>query len=104
MDLIIKVIDGVKQYAPDDIHMSQRYAALLEILVKAALRTSQSATARSKGMDVGSHTSLDLAKIPQLDHYTLGLGEDWISDPNFWETLPDMVGLNIVPSLMPYSG
>lgn len=55
-------------------------------------------------MDVGSHTSLDLAKIPQLDHYKLGLGKDWIYDPNFWETLPDMVGLNIVPSLMPYSG
>lgn len=40
MDLIIKAIDGIKQNAPDDIHMSQRYAALLEILVKAALRTS----------------------------------------------------------------
>jgi hypothetical protein len=100
----MKVIEGIKQNAPDDIHISQRYAALLEILVNTALRTSQSATTRSKGMDVSSHITLDPAKIPLFDHYELGLGENWIYDPNCWETLPDMVGLNIVPSFMPSSG
>ncbi|KNG87290.1 hypothetical protein ANOM_004949 [Aspergillus nomiae NRRL 13137] len=98
MGLIVKVIDGIKENAPDDIHMSRRYAALLEILVNAALRTSESG---SKGMDVSSQTSLDPDKFPPLAHYELGLGEDWIYDPNFWETLPDVVGLNVVPSLMP---
>lgn len=104
MGLIVKVIDGIKENAPDDIHMSRRYAALLEILVNAALRMSQSPTTRSRGVNISSHTTLDPDKFPPLDHYELGLGGDWIYDPNFWETLPDMVGLNVVSSLMPYSG
>ncbi|KAH8703489.1 hypothetical protein BGW36DRAFT_287786 [Talaromyces proteolyticus] len=100
IDLIMRVINGMKQYAPDDIHMSQRYAALLEILINAALRTSQMTTARGNGMDYSSHSSPYPMGIPIFESNELDVGEDWIYDSNFWETLPDMVGLNTVPNLI----
>lgn len=96
----MKVIDGTKQNAPDDIHMSRRYAVLLEILLNKALQASQPVTPRSNRTDFNSHASLHPVEVPQFNIHELNLGEEWMYDPNFWETLPDMVGLNIMPSLI----
>ncbi|CAG7916933.1 unnamed protein product [Penicillium olsonii] len=105
ISLILKVISGIKQNAPDDIHMSRRYAALLEILVNAALRTSQSATAHGNTGDANdNNNSRDLVDLPSFDIDELHIGEEWIYDPTFWETLPEMVGLSNMPSLLSFPG
>ncbi|KAL4875784.1 hypothetical protein BJY04DRAFT_211006 [Aspergillus karnatakaensis] len=49
--LIVRAIEAMKQNAPDDIHMSQRYATLLDIIVTAALQTPQTGSARGSNRD-----------------------------------------------------
>lgn len=56
-----------KQNAPDDIHISRRYAALLKAFFSTALRTSQPATPQSNRMDVNSHTRFHQVEILQFD-------------------------------------
>ena len=98
------MIDGIKQNAPDDIHMSRRYAVLLEILVNAAVRTSQSATTQHNGADPSSCTDPGQLEYPFVGINTSGVGEDWIWDPSLWESLPDMIGLDIVPGFVESMG
>ncbi|RAH75416.1 Zn(II)2Cys6 transcription factor [Aspergillus aculeatinus CBS 121060] len=98
VSLITRVVETMKHNAPDDVHMSQRYAALLDIIVHAALRTSQD---RDRDRDRTAHPSpLPAAHNTLLEGTELGLGEEWIFDASFWNTLPDMVGLDGVPDLI----
>ncbi|GAM39031.1 hypothetical protein TCE0_034r10244 [Talaromyces pinophilus] len=93
--LIMKVVDATRQGAPDDIHMSQRYATLLDILIKAALRTSSASISRS------SYSNTVLTGTSLMESNDLDLGDDLIYgiyDSNFWDTLPDMVRLYSVPN------
>ncbi|KAL4915271.1 hypothetical protein BDW62DRAFT_203870 [Aspergillus aurantiobrunneus] len=98
----MRVVEAIKKNTPDDIHMSQRYATLLDILVNAVLRTSKTTVARSNGsdMDVDSHFSPYSLVSSLFESDQLDLGDDWIYDSNFWDTLPDMAGLNTVPNLI----
>lgn len=80
--------------------MSRRYAVLLEILVNAAVRTSQPATTQHNGADPSSCTDPGQLEHPSFGINTSGVGEDWIWDPSLWESLPDMTGLNIVPGFV----
>ena len=95
----MRVVDATRQGAPDDIHMSQRYATLLDILINAALRTSLASISRS------SYSNTLLMGTSLMESNDLDLGDDLIYgiyDSNFWDTLPDMVHLNSVPnSIMP---
>ncbi|KAL2845020.1 hypothetical protein BJY01DRAFT_183918 [Aspergillus pseudoustus] len=92
--LILSVVDTIKENSPDDVHMAQRYAALLEILVNAALKSCAGEPARPR------------ENSPSLPRYsTIGLEDgidpagDWIYGSEFWDSLPDMVGLNSVSNL-----
>lgn len=98
---ILSAVDAIKQNAPDDIHMAQRYATLLDILVSAATRSFSNAT-HSVTQDEAyraSDTANYLAN-PDPDSQILGSATgDFIYDPNFWDSLPDMIGLDNVPDL-----
>ncbi|KAL4901259.1 hypothetical protein BDW74DRAFT_187735 [Aspergillus multicolor] len=92
--LILGVVDAIKENSPDDVHMAQRYAALLEILINAALNSCAADTDRPR------------ESSPVLSRYTtigpdVGIDTegDWIYGSEFWDSLPDMVGLNSVSSL-----
>ncbi|KAL4813115.1 hypothetical protein BDW67DRAFT_193044 [Aspergillus spinulosporus] len=107
INLIKQVVDAIKLNSPDDVHMSQRYAALLDILIKAALRTPQTSTTiamtatRSNGLDHSKsrYRPFPTASTP-FPNNELDLAEDWIYDSSFWATLPDLAGLDTVPSLI----
>lgn len=89
----MRVVDATRQGAPDDIHMSQRYATLLDILINAALRTS------SASISWSSYSNTLLMGTSLMESNDLDLGDDLIYDiydSNFWDTLPDMVRLNSV--------
>ncbi|KAJ0422895.1 hypothetical protein BJY00DRAFT_310497 [Aspergillus carlsbadensis] len=98
IQLILRVVDSIKQNSPDDVHMAQRYAALLEILVNAALKSC--AGEREPAQQNEEIT-------PSYQHYNtaggiddgLDLTGDWIYGSEFWDSLPDMVGLNSVSNL-----
>lgn len=107
INLIKQVVDAIKLSSPDDVHMSQRYAALLEILINAALRTSQSSTTaamtatQNNGVEHynSRYRPYPAASTP-FANAEVDLAEDWIYDSSFWATLPDLVGLDTVPSLI----
>ncbi|KAL4892388.1 hypothetical protein BDV59DRAFT_202534 [Aspergillus ambiguus] len=111
INLILQTVNGIRDNAPDDIHMSQRYAELLEILINTAMRPStmnynnndlSGSDGGSNRRVVGDHSSPDrVGRGTLLDAGNpLGLGDDWIYDSSFWDTLPDMVGLNSIPDLV----
>ncbi|RDW86628.1 Zn(II)2Cys6 transcription factor domain-containing protein [Aspergillus mulundensis] len=89
--LIRGVVDALKQNAPDDVHMAQRYAALLEILINAALRSCAGDPVRQR-----ESSPLYTAMGPEVG---IDTAADWIYGSEFWDSLPDMVGLNGVSSL-----
>ncbi|PLB53334.1 hypothetical protein P170DRAFT_445109 [Aspergillus steynii IBT 23096] len=72
---------AVRQNAPDDIHMSQRYADLLEVLINAALRPSSltgNTTSGGSQTEVnGRQPSLDRVESSGVENCSLDLG--WIS-------------------------
>ncbi|RAL12624.1 uncharacterized protein BO97DRAFT_477671 [Aspergillus homomorphus CBS 101889] len=93
--LILNVVDSIKENSPDDVHLAQRYAALLEILVHAALESC----ARGPSVRPGEGS-------PAIPRYGLINFEDridpagdWIYGSEFWDSLPDMVGLDSVSNL-----
>jgi hypothetical protein len=78
--------------------MAQRYAALLEILTNAALKSCAG----------GGEPAQPIERIsPLYQQYNmtggiedgLDLTGDWIYGSQFWDSLPDMVGLNSVSNL-----
>lgn len=100
---ILSAVDAIKQNAPDDIHMAQRYATLLDILVSAATRSSSNATHSVTQDEEAYRTSGTANHLPNtyLDSQILDSSAtgDSIYDPDFWDSLPDMIGLNNVPEL-----
>ncbi|KAL2808451.1 hypothetical protein BJX63DRAFT_35241 [Aspergillus granulosus] len=93
--LIINVVDTIKENSPDDVHMAQRYATLLEILINAALKSC-----------AGEPTVQPRENSPSIPRYnTMGLdggihpAGDWMYGAEFWDSLPDMVGLDSVSNL-----
>lgn len=107
IDLLLRTINVIRQNAPDDIHMSQRYADLLEIFVNAVLRPSAMANNTTPGGNqievIGSRLSPNRAESELVESSPLKLGYDWIYDSNFWDTLPEMVGLDSLSDLvLPY--
>ncbi|KAL4744692.1 hypothetical protein BDW72DRAFT_208814 [Aspergillus terricola var. indicus] len=107
INLIKQVVDAIKLNSPDDVHMSQRYAALLDILINAALRTSQTSTTTTMAATQGDgldHPNSRYSPYPtasmSFPNNELDLPEDWIYDSSFWATLLDLVGLDTVPSLI----
>jgi hypothetical protein len=78
--------------------MAQRYAALLEILVNAALKSCA-------GEREPAQPNERISPSYQQYHTTgivedgLDLTGDWIYGSEFWDSLPDMVGLNSVSNL-----
>lgn len=93
-------MQAIKENAPDDIHMSQRYALLVDFLVKVALRSSSSPVA-----DQGA--SLTNANIPSIVDHTsntsfldlaLDQSVNLVNIANFWDYLPDVVGLDDIPN------
>ncbi|KAH1840699.1 hypothetical protein KXV50_005037, partial [Aspergillus fumigatus] len=101
IDLLLRTINVIRQNAPDDIHMSQRYADLLEIFVNAVLRPSAMANNTTPGGNqievIGSRLSPNRAESELVESSPLKLGYDWIYDSNFWDTLPEMVIMNKAP-------
>ncbi|KAL3487602.1 hypothetical protein BJX62DRAFT_253876 [Aspergillus germanicus] len=98
IQLILRVVDSIKENSPDDVHMAQRYAALLEIFVNAALK---SCAGEREPVQLNERIS----PLYQQYHPTgivedgLDLTGDWIYGSEFWDSLPDMVGLNSVSNL-----
>ncbi|RAH58775.1 hypothetical protein BO85DRAFT_448784, partial [Aspergillus piperis CBS 112811] len=84
--------------------MSRHYAVLLEILVNAAVRTSQPATTPRNRVDNSSRTCTGESKHLFFGINCSDFGQDWIWDPSIWESLPDMVGLDIVPGFVESMG
>ena len=98
---ILSVIAAIKKNAPDDIHMAQRYATLLDILVSAAMHSGPNAT-RGVGHDEAnepSHITSYLGNTYLDSNVFNNTAGDSIYDPNFWDSLPDMVGLSNMPNL-----
>ncbi|OJJ02287.1 hypothetical protein ASPVEDRAFT_83796 [Aspergillus versicolor CBS 583.65] len=99
---ILSAVDAIKQNAPDDIHMAQRYATLLDILVSAATRSSSNAT-HDVTQDEAHRTSgianADYLANPYDSQFLDTATGDSIYDPHFWDSLPDMIGLNNVSDL-----
>jgi hypothetical protein len=93
------VVNSIKENSPDDVHMAQRYAALFEILVNAALK---SCAGEREPVQPNEGIS---PSYQQYSHTTGGIEDgldltgDWIYRSEFWDSLPDMVGLNSVSNL-----
>lgn len=106
IDLILRTVDAIRHNAPDDIHMSQRYADLLEILITAALRpstlTNGNVMSGSDRREVRDHCASPFRRGGGsiVESHQLNLGDEWIYDSSFWDSLPDMVGLNSIPDLV----
>lgn len=99
---ILSAVDAIKQNAPDDIHMAQRYATLLDILVSAATRSSSNAThgvTQDEPHRTSDTANADYLANPYNSQVLDSATGDSIYDPNFWDSLPDMIGLNNVPDL-----
>lgn len=89
------VAGAIKQNAPDDVHMAQRYAAILDILVHAALQNT--GVDRPNGsLPVESSGFLNIQE-PLSDYVDPAAAV--IYDQAFWDSLPDMVGLSSVSNL-----
>jgi hypothetical protein len=101
---ILSVVAAIKKNAPDDIHMAQRYATLLDILVSAATRLGPNAT-RGVAHDEANQPSYIASYLGNTYNTYLdsnvfnSMAGDSIYDPNFWDSLPDMVGLDNMPNL-----
>ncbi|KAL3458090.1 hypothetical protein BJX64DRAFT_235303, partial [Aspergillus heterothallicus] len=95
--LILDVVNTIKENSPDDVHMAQRYAALLEILVNAALKSC------AGEHNIQEHNLEQTASSPPFPRYGaiegIDLAGDWMYGSEFWESLPDIVGLNSVSNL-----
>ncbi|GMG22455.1 unnamed protein product [Aspergillus oryzae] len=98
--LIRQAVRAIKQNAPDDIHMSQRYATLLDIYVNAALRSSPSAVI-SEDIFRWEHDDSSTSNCGPVQGYTLDQGNNVMFDSSFCNYLPDMVGLDDIFSWLP---
>lgn len=99
---ILSAVDAIKQNAPDDIHMAQRYATLLDILVSAATRSSSNAThgvTQDEAHRTSGTANADYLANPYDSQFLDTATGDSIYDPHFWDSLPDMIGLNNVSDL-----
>jgi hypothetical protein len=98
---ILSVVAAIKKNAPDDIHMAQRYATLLDILVSAATRSGPNATCGVAHDEANqpSHIASYLGNTYLDSNVFNSTAGDSIYDPNFWDSLPDMVGLDNMPNL-----
>ncbi|KAL3477416.1 hypothetical protein BJX99DRAFT_269823 [Aspergillus californicus] len=96
IQLISRVVASIKENAPDDIHMAQRYAILLEALLNAALKSNsagQTAQPSASNSPLPTHTNY------MYSDYFIDPPGDWMYDSHFWNSLPGMVGLDSVPNL-----
>ncbi|KAE8419006.1 hypothetical protein BDV36DRAFT_282582 [Aspergillus pseudocaelatus] len=98
--LIRQAVRAVKENAPDDMHMSQRYATLLDVYVNAALRSPPSAVISQDIFGL----EFDDSSTSNCDHFqgsTLDQVSNIMYDFSFPNYLPDMVGLNDIFSFLP---
>ncbi|KJK62537.1 hypothetical protein P875_00095241 [Aspergillus parasiticus SU-1] len=98
--LIRQAVRAIKQNAPDDIHMSQRYATLLDIYVNAALRSPPSAVI-SQDIFRWEHDDPSTPNCDPVQGCTLDQGNNVMFDSSFCNYLPDMVGLDDILSWLP---